>query len=644
MSPTAPLVQSWPRLIAVLSVLLGLAAAPAGAQPADPVTVRVVPQKDAVRPGEQFAIAVVMDHDEHFHSWPAAHVDLPASIAEFAIRTEIEAVEKPAWVERIDGIQWPEAKPAKVADPTGESESLIAPLYSHKAIAFIRVQVAANAPPGPAEITIRVDNQACDENICTSPQKRKLTASVRILAADSTEQAKLNEPDLFKTYDLTQWGKGSPTKRTITFQLFGKTITIDPSGGGFALLLLLAALGGLLLNFTPCVLPVIPIKIIGLSNAAGNPRRCLFLGIVMSIGVVAFWLVIGGLMASLASFKTISHLFQYPAFGIAVGVFMLFMALGMLGTFSVGLPNWVYMINPKHESVHGSFLFGILTAVLSTPCTAPFMGAAAAWAVTQSPVTSMATFAAIGAGMALPYLILSASPGLVKRMPRTGPASELIKQVMGLLMLAVAVFFMGPPIAGWLQAPPNPPSRLYWWIVGLLGVFAGGLLVYKTLKITSKPGKRAIFGGLGLVVMAASGAVATLLSSHGPINWVYYTPQRFQDAVKAGNVVVVDFTAEWCLNCKTLESGVLHRKDIVKILNDGSRVTPIKVDFTGDNPEGTAKLKELDWVGIPLLAIYGPGLKDPLKFDSYTPQQVLDAIERARGTGSAAAVLPAASR
>ena len=95
----------------------------------------------------------------------------------------------------------------------------------------------------------------------------------------------------------------------------------------------------------------------------------------------------------------------------------------------------------------GSFLFGVMTAVLATPCTAPFMGAAAAWAVKQPGLTTLATFSAIGVGMSLPYLFLSAFPQLVERMPKTGPASELIKQIMGLLLLAAASYFIGAGIS-----------------------------------------------------------------------------------------------------------------------------------------------------------------------------------------------------
>ncbi len=621
---------------------------PATAQPPDQgdagatVTVRAEPQKRIVRPGDQIAIAVVMDHAQGWHTWPAQDV-LPPDIAEFAIRTKLEVAALPAWVDRVDGIQYPKPKPDKVANPNG-GPPIEVPLYSHSAKGYIRIVVSPSAKLGDQDIEVKASWQACNDKVCQAPDEATVKVRVKIIAATDPAIAPPNEPELFSEFDDSQWGKSATTPTVgqvkpiqIVVPPFG-TVTFDPSGlVGKALLLLAAAFGGLLLNFTPCVLPIIPIKILGLSKGAGNPRRCLLLGVIMCLGVTAFWLGIGLAMAFITGFKTISTLYQNPWFPLGVGVFMFSMGLGMLGLFTVRLPSAVYMINPKSETVPGSFVFGVLTAVLSTPCTAPFMGAAAAWAAFQAPAITISTFAAIGIGMALPYLILAANPKWVDKIPRTGPASELIKQIMGILMFGVAAFFIGLPVAGWLNTPPDPVSRAYWWLVGAAGGAAGMWLAYRTILITRSGGKRAAFAGGGVLFAVISVWFASLLSSHGPIKWKYFTPERFAEAKSRGETIVMDFTAEWCLNCKALESGVLHRKQIVKLLNDGDKIIPMRVDITGNNPVGKAKLKELNWVGIPLLAIFGPGVgyDDPIKMDSYTPEMVKQAIEKARGTAVA---------
>ena len=127
---------------------------------------------------------------------------------------------------------------------------------------------------------------------------------------------------------------------------------------------------------------------------------------------MAFWLALAAAVSTISGFNATNKLFQYPAFTISVGVIICIMAVGMCGLFAVRLPQWIYRVNPSQESVRGSFVFGVMTAVLSTPCTAPFMGAAAAWSATQRPLITLSTFAAIGGGMALPYLGPFCIPGI----------------------------------------------------------------------------------------------------------------------------------------------------------------------------------------------------------------------------------------
>jgi thiol:disulfide interchange protein DsbD len=306
----------------------------------------------------------------------------------------------------------------------------------------------------------------------------------------------------------------------------------------------------------------------------------------------------------------------------------------MAGFFAMRLPDWVYMIEAKHDSYLGSFGFGVMTAVLSTPCTAPLMGTAVAWATTQSPTTILVVFGAVGTGMAVPYLVLSAFPKLVDRMPRTGPASDLIKQVMGLLLLAAAAYFIGAGTAGLFVTPPEPPSHLYWWFVAALGTAAGAWLAWRTIAISKKAGNRVVFGGIGVLILAVSVLIGLSQTAKGPIDWTYYTPERLAEAQAEGKVVVIDFTAEWCANCKTLEALVLNLPSVSRELNSDD-VAAIKVDLTGNNEAGNALLKASNRVTIPLLLVYGRDGSVVLNASDYTPQQVVDAINAARATEAA---------
>jgi thiol:disulfide interchange protein DsbD len=513
---------------------------------------------------------------------------------------------------------------AALGDPAGQ-----VPVFEGTAIAYIPVVVEPEAALGLASTTVTVKYQACDDKVCLFPMTATVDVAVTIVAPGTAAQAPGVDPATFSSFDNSIFtkmlaGEVTPDK-PFEFNLFGRSFTIDPHGVGLVLLLLLAFVGGFVLNLTPCVLPVIPIKIMSLQHSAGTAPRRILLGTIMSVGVVAFWIAIGLAMAFVKGFSAANQLFQNPYFTLGIGLFVAAMAVGMLGLFAVKLPNWVYEIDPKRESIVGSFLFGIMTAVLATPCIAPFGGAAMAWATKQPIAVLLATFSAIGLGMSLPYLVLAIFPQLVARVPRTGPASELVKQVMGILMLAVAVFFIGSGIDPLVRLPVDPAIRWHWWIVGGLVIAAAIWLVVRTWQFTTKPGRRVFWTFAGLILGAVGGWVGVNFSSHGPIDWVGYTPERLAAATKDGKVVVLDFTAEWCLNCKALENGVLHRSDIVALFKSGKAI-PMRVDLTGDNTNGATKLKELQWVGIPLLAIYGPSQPEPLKYDTYTVQTVLDAV------------------
>jgi len=620
-------------------LLAALTPLPVAAQPdffgdSPPVRARAVAQRDVVRPGDPLVIAVELDHDAGFHTWPNTPVVPPQFGADFpAIATTVQVTAVPRGTV-VHPLQWPEPV-AVIVYYTLEPIELLS--YAGTMVAFVPVTLAPDLEPGAASFELTVEFQACDETSCYPPQELVLAVPVTIAAPGSPVGGSANEPALFATFDVAGFTDGwsAPAVQPLEMAAFGVGFTFDPTGfGGLAALLALAAFGGLLLNFTPCVLPVIPLKVMGLSRAAGRPTRLLFLGAMMSLGVVAFWLAIGGAIAFIAGFGAISSLFQTGWFSFVVGMVVAVMAVGMFGLFEVTLPQSVYRVRPDQENAHGSFLFGVLTAVLSTPCTAPFMGAAAAWAATQAAPVTLATFASIGAGMALPYLLLTARPGLLARVPRSGPASVVVKQTMGFMMLAVASFFLGLSLASALQRPPDPPSTVYWWVVAFWVVVGAAWVAVRTHALSRSKARRGAAWVGAIALAGVSLALARGFASAGPIDWVHYTPERFTAAATEGHVIVLDFTAEWCLNCRALETGVLHQPRVVELLA-APGVVPMRVDLTGRNPDGQAKLKELQWVGIPLLAVFGPGTgySNPLTYDTYTQQVVVDAVALAGAVG-----------
>ena len=611
-------------VLLVLFILLVLSPAysPATSVPATPgdvVRIRTAWSADRGRPGDTIILAIVADIKKGYHiNADARQIHPSEDFKPFPTRVTIAAAGDEITAESP---RYPQAVPIKAAYAAGDLMS-----FEGQTVIYLPVKLADTLAPGNQGFKLVFEYQACSDTYCLFPAKINFEESLEVVESGAGVSP-INR-ELFAGFAQ---GPTATDSRQVNFDLFGLAFAIDASSGlGMILLLLTAALGGLLLNFTPCVLPLIPIKIISLSHVAQDRKQCFMLGLAMFAGVLAFWLVIGILIALVSDFSATNQLFQYPAFTILVGIVIGSMAAGMFGFFNVRLPNFIYMINPEQDTLRGSFGLGILAAILSTPCTAPFMGAAAAWAATQPPASTLATFAAIGTGMALPYLVLSARPAWVEKMPKSGPASNLIKQIMGLFMLAAAVYFIGVGVAALLVDPPNPTTKIYWWPVMLCCAAAGGWLAYRTLLITARATLRLIYAGLGGLLIAASVWGAVQLTDRGPIDWVYYTPERFAQASGENRVIAMVFTAEWCLNCKVLEQGVFKDPRVAALFaSDG--VVPMKVDITGNNPAGKAKLKEVGTLTIPLLVIFSPSGQEVFKSDFYTADQVIEALTKALG-------------
>lgn len=607
-----------------------------------------------VAPGGETVVAVVLDHKEGWHSWPDESVELPEGF-EFAIRTTV-AVEKADWVGWIGAVQWDETHLSEVASFTGEGTERVA-TFSGRAVMYVPIRVGEGVADGAYELVVRVGYQTCDATSCLAPEDVEIGVSVAVRSGAVVGGA-VNE--IFGGFDARGFAVDAPerggdgaaeesggSRRTF----FGIPIPRADGALGYGVLAVLGIIGGFILNLTPCVLPVIPIKIMTLSQHAGTPGKGLVLGMWMALGVVAFWVAIGIPAAFVSAWADPSRLFGIWWVTAGIGAIIGVMALGLMGMFAITLPQKVYMVNPEADSPAGSFMFGVMTAVLGLPCFGFIAGALLPIAASLGEWATIVAFTAMGVGMAAPYLVLAAKPGWVEKVPRTGPASELVKQVMGFLLLAAAAYFVGSGLNALVSDYPYFGKKLHWWAVALFGVLAGGLLAVRTVQITKSPVRRLVFVLIGVVIgsggiMAAWNTTAqgadeyakkqaakSEASLDGAIvttTWIDYSPGLLDKAIGEGKTVVLDFTAEWCLNCKALKATVLNRSP-VKPLLESDDVVMLRVDLTSTKAPGWAKLRSLGETGIPLLVVYGPGTDEPWKGNAYTSKQVVDAVERARG-------------
>ena len=643
-------------LSALLTTLLSfLWTLPAYAQP-ESVTVTATPQFTAVTPGQNMAIAVTFDFSNGFHIWPN-NPEVPEGVtglSPFPTRISLaEGATLPKGVTAIpEQTQW--AKPESVAISPGSTKITIL-AYHHATTVYVPVKIAADAPPGSVTIPLTVSFQACDEKTCLQPEDREVSITVQIgstVVPTSTELFANFNASVFSATPQPQTAGPAPSDADKWIDIGIANLRI-PKGGiaGYALLFLVAFAGGIILNLTPCVLPVIPLKILGLQAQAGSRSRMLYLGFVMFCGLVFFWLVIGALIA-FGVLGAVSQISSYWQFNLAIAAFMAAMGLGMLGLFTVGLPTWVYNIDVKHDSVAGSFGFGIMSALLATPCVAPLAGGAMAAATKFSPPIALLIFLFIGIGMGIPYLILAAYPRLVAWIPRAGPGSELLKQVLGMLMVAISLFFLGTALITLAANHPYIAKQLHWWAIALAVLATCFWLIIRSWQITPSLAKRAATALVAILLAFAAFWWASTQTAQAKVEharaeaarlkalanadpnanllWQDYTDAKADKFIADGKVVVMDFTADWCLICKTLEASVLHTESVESVLN-GDHVRSFKVDLTSNKAPGWKRLAALDQKGVPTLAIMGPGLDRPWVRNAYTINEVVEAIKQAKG-------------
>ncbi|MEM1027499.1 MAG: cytochrome c biogenesis protein CcdA [Planctomycetota bacterium] len=661
-----PATKNHRRLVATLAVLLvtlwpGLSPAVAQGLPltldnlVPPVTAKAVVMADQAHVGSPTAIAVVIDIAETYHVNP----DPPRSGPEWfpgQFPTTLKLIDPPAGVS-VGAVQYPEPKPYKVE--YADQEILV---YEGQVVLYVPLLLAPEIEPGTLDLQLELEVQACDPQVCLMPETFELSAELDVVpVATAIAEADSATQEVFRGFDPAGWsriGEALPEAESDDHEEQARTevATVTPTDSGLATLItqLALALGaGFLLNFTPCVLPVVPLKVMSLAQhgeSAGGRRRTIVLALVMAAGIIGFWLAIAAAVVSLKQFETVNQLFKYASFNFAVGIVIAVLAVSMLGVFTINLPRAVYQINPTGDTVTGSFGFGIMTAVLATPCAGPLMGSAVFWATTQGVSTVLLVFFALGLGMALPYLMLTLFPQLVNKMPRAGAGSELLKQTMGVLMLAASSFFIGVGVVSLTSDGTQATSKAYWWPVGGLIAVAGLWLIVRGLgKVCSTAQSRGVVTACGLLLILSGGWVGVEFSeadaktsgagevAETGIPWVYYTPERLAEQQAAGRVSVIDFTAEWCLNCKALEKAVLESDRIMALLREPS-VAPIKVDITSSrNVDGNNLLKEMGRVTIPLLVVLDAEGNEVFKADFYTIDQVAQAIEQAKAGGAVAA-------
>ncbi len=394
--------------------------------------------------------------------------------------------------------------------------------------------------------------------------------------------------------------------------------------------ILLGFVGGLILNVMPCVLPVLTMKVFHLvehsSAGDGSTDRTRRLhGLAYTGGIlIAFLALAAAVIALKASGDRVGWgmQFQNPRFVAGMVTLVFVFGLNALGVF-----EWTLSLSgrPGHQGYGASLVNGLFAAIMSTPCSAPFLGTAAAYALgVGTPwYSTLAMFTSIGIGLASPFLLVSFVPAVGRLLPRPGPWMETFKMLMGFSLVGAAVWLMR---AFFAQVARDAAADFLIFLlmvsIALWGIHHFGGVLYSTVR-------RYAVRAVAMALMLASGhyflhfepAAAEAASSdcaptdtvcRNHIVWSPFDTARVTREHKAGRAVFMDFTAEWCANCKTNEKVFIETDSVRKALVS-SGVLPMKADMTNENDEMQGWLDKLGRSGIPAYVIYLPdGSRDLL--------------------------------
>jgi len=415
---------------------------------------------------------------------------------------------------------------------------------------------------------------------------------------------------------------------------------VEAGGPGLLGMILVALLGGLILNLMPCVLPVLSIKVLGAIGHGGGERGHVRASFAASAaGIVASFLALAVLAIAIKQAgQSVGWgiQFQQPGFLAAMVVLLGLFAANLWGLFEIPMPSWLFNAGggkgsggpSPHHTVIGHFLSGAFATLLATPCSAPFLGTAIGFALARGPAEILLIFSTLGLGMALPYLAVAVWPEVAVKLPRPGRWMVMLRMVLGLALAGTALWLLSV-----LAVQAGVAAAL---VSG--GSVAGVVVVLglrHRLPQSARPALLACVVALAGLALAApfqgEGGERSGPGSGGGIAWVPFDPAALPVLAAQGKLVFVDVTADWCITCKVNKAAVVERGEVARRLNSAD-IIAMKADWTRPDEAISRYLASFGRYGIPFNAVYGPAAPEGIPLSELLSEsEILAALDKARG-------------
>lgn len=568
--------------MAVLLTALLLSAASASAQRnrAPKATFEAVVERFAYAPGEVARVAARVKVDE---GW---HLQSTKPSLEYLIPTELSVLPTPD-----PETPWPPVRvsfpPDKPYQASFEAEPLL--VYEGEFDIVAEVPLPHDLPLGTVDLAVELAFQACDDRVCVAPTSTEQT--IQLTLAETSGAIDESVAEAFA--DPGANNDSAPTQQT-----------------SLPLILAFGVLGGLILNAMPCVLPILSLKVVGMVKAASGGRaEVTSAALATTAGIFASFLALAAIAIGAKSAGQIvgwGIQFQNPGFVTFLLIVLVLFCLNLWGLFEIPLPRFAAQLGTARQSggLAGHFSSGLFATLMATPCSAPFLGSAVGFALSQSALTILMVFAAIALGMSIPYLLLALTPSAVSWLPKPGVWMDHMKGFLGFLLAGTAIWLF------YVLAAQVSPERLAGIQVGLLAL---ALFCWMKLKTTAAlAGRLAVVGLLLSVVgtlawsFTATGGAAAKREIVQKIAWTDFDAEEAMSLANDGTLVFVDVTADWCATCKVNERLVLETDETEELFSE-HQVVAMKADWTNRDDVIAQYLADFGRYAIPFYVLYRPG-------------------------------------
>lgn len=506
--------------------------------------------------------------------------------------------------------------------PTGFDEHVFT--WKKEVTIAATIYAESGIKQGNASIGVNINLLQCSD-VCV-PFNSDLTLNVKISGNAINGYSGISDTgplvtEISASYNSVDSGKNSelPAEMDVLAPVYlEKTVT------GIIEAILLGIIAGFILNLMPCVLPVVSLKVMALLHHRehGHRQSTRNHGLLFSAGIIASFIILA-VLAAFSGYRW-GGLFQQQFFVTAMAVFVFAMALSLFGVFTINIPGFAGRAAAKTGSGYtDSFIKGMLATLLATPCSGPFLGGVLAWAFLQPSYVIFIIFVSVGLGMALPYILIALVPALARFIPKPGAWMNTLEVIMGFLLVFTTVYLLS------FLSHDNAVSTLVFMVFIAMGFWQYG----RYGSVDKSPGSRRF----SLVMLASAAAMGLFISFHilapadNAVKEEEFSIQKILESRDSGKITVVNFTADWCPNCKLVEKTVLRSKNVLDILNHDNIVF-MTADITRSNPQAEALMTKLGSGSIPFLAVFpaGKGFTNPVCLrDLYTADDVLRALKLA---------------